>query len=417
MAKIYVETYGCTLNQSETEHLSSALQAYQFVYRADNADILIINTCVVIESTEKKMLRRIKALYELCQTGKELIVTGCAQKPLYRLIRSNFPNAKLMTYDQVPSYVTSTYMSGKCVTQTNNVKASIKIAEGCDGVCSYCIVRLIRGGLKSRSIGDILKDIESKVENGAKQILLTGQDVGAYGLDKGLRLPELINAVTELDRNFMVRIGMINPATLDDIVDELIYAFRNPKIYKFLHLPVQSGSDRILHLMGRNYSISYFKSVLAKFRSKFKDLTLSTDFIVGFPYETEHDFNLTLDLLKAVRPLKVNITRFSRRKGTTAFHLPQILNRTVKERSRALTVEHHKVAYFENKKWLGETFNALAVERGRGGSTVLYNDFYRPIVAEGEVKLGDRYDVTVREITPTYLIGNLEANFNVDPDN
>ncbi len=417
MAKIYVETYGCALNQSETEHLSSALQEYQFVSRADNADILVINTCVVIESTEKKMLRRIKALYELCQTDKELIVTGCARKPLHRLIRSNFPNAKLMTYDQVSSYVTSSYTPEKCVTKTINVKASVKIAEGCDGICSYCIVRLIRGRLKSRSIGDILKDVESKVEHGAKQILLTGQDVGAYGLDRGVRLPELINAVTELDKNFMVRIGMINPSALDDIVDELIDSFKKPKIYKFLHLPVQSGSDRILRLMGRNYSISYFKSVVAKFRSEFKDLTLSTDFIVGFPYETDHDFKLTLDLLKAVRPLKVNITRFSKREGTTACHLPQILNRTVKERSRALTLEHHRVAHFENKKWLGETFNALAVERGTGFSTVLYNDFYRPIIVEGEVKLGDRYDVTIREITPTYLIGNLEANFNLDPDN
>jgi threonylcarbamoyladenosine tRNA methylthiotransferase CDKAL1 len=412
MTKIYVETYGCALNQSETEHLSSALQEYQFVSRAENADILVINTCVVIKSTEKKMLRRIEALYELCQTGKELIVTGCARKLLRLLIRSGFPNAKLMTYDQVPSYITSEYTPEKCVTKTNDVKASVKIAEGCEGVCSYCIVRLIRGRLKSRSIDDILKDVESKVENGAKQIFLTGQDVGVYGLDRGLRLPELINAVTELDQNFMVRIGMINPSTLDGIVDALIDSFKKPKVYKFLHLPVQSGSDRILHLMGRNYSISYFKSVVAKFRSEFKDLTLSTDFIVGFPYETEHDFKLTLDLLKVVRPLKVNITRFSKREGTAAYHLPQTLNRTMKERSRALTWEHHKVAYFENKKWLGETFNALAVERGRGSSYVLYNDFYRPIVVEGEVKLGDRYDVTIRDITPTYLIGNLKANFN-----
>jgi len=276
---------------------------------------------------------------------------------------------------------------------------------------------LIRGGLKSRSIDDILTDVESKVKKGAKQILLTGQDVGVYGLDKGLRLPELINAVAELDLDFTVRIGMISPSALDDIVDELIDSFKKPKIYKFLHLPVQSGSARILHLMGRNYSISHFKRNVAKFRAVFKDLTLSTDFIVGFPYETDHDFKLTLDLLKKLKPLKVNITRFSKREGTEAYHMPQIPHRTVKERSRTLTLEHHKTAYFENKKLLGRKLNALAIERGKGHSTVLYSDFYRPIVVEGELKLGCRCDVIICEITPTYLIGNLIANCNPKSDN
>ena len=417
MAKIYVETYGCALNQSETEYLKNALQDHQFVLRPENADILLINTCVVIESTEKRMFRRIKALYELCQTDKELIVTGCARKPLHVAISSNFPNARLMNYDQVPRYVTSLYRPETNVTKENNVKATVKIAEGCKGFCSYCIVRLIRGGLKSRSIDDILTDVESKVKKGAKQILLTGQDVGVYGLDKGLRLPELINAVAELDLDFTVRIGMISPSALDDIVDELIDSFKKPKIYKFLHLPVQSGSARILHLMGRNYSISHFKRNVAKFRAVFKDLTLSTDFIVGFPYETDHDFKLTLDLLKKLKPLKVNITRFSKREGTEAYHMPQIPHRTVKERSRTLTLEHHKTAYFENKKLLGRKLNALAIERGKGHSTVLYSDFYRPIVVEGELKLGCRCDVIICEITPTYLIGNLTTNCNPNSDN
>jgi len=411
MAKIYIETYGCALNQSEMEYLKDALQDYQFVYRAENADILLINTCVVIESTEKRMFKRIKALYELCQTDKELIVTGCACKPLHDIISSNFPNARLMKYVQVPRYITSVYRPEANVTKENNVRASVKIADGCKGFCSYCIVRLVRGELKSRNIYDIVKEVESKVEKGAKQILLTGQDVGVYGLDKGLRLPELINAVTSLDQNFIVRIGMINPSALGDILDELIDSFKSPKIYKFLHVPVQSGSARILHLMGRNYSISRFKNNIAKIRAEFKDLTLSTDFIVGFPYETDHDFKLTLSLLKELKPLKVNITRFSKRDGTDAYHMPQIPHRKVKERSRALTLEHHRIAYFENMRWLGRKLSALAIEKGKGYSTVLYNDFYRPIVVQGELQLGCRYDVIICEITPTYLIGNLTANF------
>jgi tRNA A37 methylthiotransferase MiaB len=200
---------------------------------------------------------------------------------------------------------------------------------------------------------------------------------------------------------------MMNVSSIHDIVEDLVRVFKHPKVYKFLHLPVQSGSDRVLKRMERGYTVSDFKRIVARFRRAYRDITLSTDFIVGFPTETEEDFRATMQLLRAVRPLKVNITRFSQRKGTPAFVLEPVTGRVTKERSRMLTAEHHRIAYRQNCKSLGKIYGALAVERGKNGSTILYTDSYRPIVVAHELTLGIRYAVLVTRTTPTYLVGTL----------
>jgi threonylcarbamoyladenosine tRNA methylthiotransferase CDKAL1 len=287
------------------------------------------------------------------------------------------------------------------------VTARVKIAQGCQGSCSYCIVKLIKGPIKSRSVEAIIKDVEHRIQHGAKQIFLTAQDGGAYGLDSGCRLPELIEALVGLNYDFRLRIGMMNVSSIQDIVEDLLQAFKHPKVYKFLHLPVQSGSDRVLELMERGYTVSDFKGIVARFRRVYRDITLSTDFIVGFPTETSEDFQSTMQLLGETRPLKVNITRFSKRKGTSAFIFEPVVGRIAKERSRMLTAEHHRIAYEHNCLSLSKNYEALAVEWGKNGSTVLYSDNYRPIVVTRELTLGVRYSLLVTKATPTYLVGTL----------
>jgi MiaB/RimO family radical SAM methylthiotransferase len=287
------------------------------------------------------------------------------------------------------------------------VTARVKIAQGCQGSCSYCIVKLIKGPIKSRSVEAIKNDVEHRIQHGAKQIFLTAQDGGAYGLDSGYRLPELMEVLSELKYNFRLRIGMMNVSSIQDIVEDLLRAFEHPKVYKFLHLPVQSGSDRVLGRMERGYTVSDFKRIVARFRSAYRDITLSTDFIVGFPTETAEDFQATIQLLREIRPLKVNITRFSKREGTPACTLEPVIGREAKERSRVLTAEHHRIAHEQNYLSLGKVYRALAVERGRNGSTVLYNDNYRPIVVARKLTLGFRYSLFVTKATPTYLVGTL----------
>jgi tRNA A37 methylthiotransferase MiaB len=160
-------------------------------------------------------------------------------------------------------------------------------------------------------------------------------------------------------------------------------------------------------MMERGHTIADFKRVVDVFRQTFAEVTLSTDFIVGFPTETQDDFLATMRLLRQVSPIKVNITRFSPRMGTKAFDLEPVIGRDTKERSRMLTAEHHRVAYERNLQSLGRTYAALAVERGKNQSTILYSDSYRPIVVEQSLPLGVRYKVRATGATPTYLIGTL----------
>ena len=406
MASVYLETYGCTLNQSESEEMMNQLEGHSVAESAYNAQIIVLNTCMVIERTERKILRRISALYK--QLGdRKLIISGCMVGPLGDRLQANYPELEVVPGDRVVSYIDAHFIREPAVSPRFNSTAKVKIAQGCRGSCSYCIVRLIKGPIVSRSIEAVTRDVEHRVQHGAKQVFLTAQDVGPCGLDSGFRLPDLIEALCELEHEFKLRIGMMNVSSIHDIVEDLVRVFKHPKVYKFLHLPVQSGSDRVLKRMERGYTVPDFKRIVAIFRRAYRDITLSTDFIVGFPTETEEDFRATMQLLRAVRPLKVNITRFSQRKGTPAFVLEPVTGRVTKERSRMLTAEHHRIAYRENCKSIGKIYGALAVERGKNGSTILYTDSYRPIVVAHELTLGTRYAVLVTRTTPTYLVGTL----------
>lgn len=406
MTSVCIETYGCTLNQSESEELIHQLKGYGQVDSASEAHVVVLNTCMVIEATERKILKRIELLYS--QRGdRTLILSGCMVQPLGDRLRSLFPELLVMQNDRVAPYILAHFSCEPDTTSRRDVTARVKIAQGCRGSCSYCIVKLIKGPIKSRSVEVIKTDVEHRIQHGAKQIFLTAQDAGAYGLDSGFRLPELIEVLSELKYDFRLRIGMMNVSSIQDIVEDLLRAFKHPKVYKFLHLPVQSGSDGVLGQMERGYTVSDFKRIVARFRRACRDITLSTDFIAGFPTETAEDFQATMQLLRETRPLKVNITRFSKREGTPACILEPVVGRVAKERSRLLTAEHHRIAYEQNCLSLGKIYRALAVERGKNGSTILYNDNYRPIVVARKLTLGFRYEPLVTKATPTYLVGTL----------
>jgi threonylcarbamoyladenosine tRNA methylthiotransferase CDKAL1 len=406
MTSVCIETYGCTLNQSESEELIHQLEGYRLVDSASEAHVVVLNTCMVIEATERKILKRIELLYAQ-RSHRKLILSGCMVQQLGDQLRSLFPELLILQNDRVAPYILTHFSCEPNITPRLNVTARVKIAHGCQGSCSYCVVKLIKGPIKSRSVEIITKDIEHRLQHGAKQIFLTAQDGGAYGLDSGYRLPELIEVLCELKYDFRLRIGMMNVSSILDIVEDLLQAFKHPKVYKFLHLPVQSGSDRVLERMGRGYTVSDFKRIVARFRGTYRYITLSTDFIIGFPTETAEDFQATMQLLREIYPPKVNITRFSKRKGTPAFVLEPVVGRVTKERSRMLTAEHHRIAYEQNRLSFGKNYRALAVERGKNESTILYNDSFRPIVVARKLTLGVRYELLVTKATPTYLIGTL----------
>jgi len=246
------------------------------------------------------------------------------------------------------------------------------------------------------------------VLSGCVEVQLAAQDTAAYGMDIGTSLPDLLEMMQTIQGNFMVRIGMMNPDTARQHLAGLIEALRSPRIFKFLHIPLQSGSDRVLKNMARRYSSSDFLDLVSDLRSSCPDLSINTDVIVGFPGETEGDFLQTLDIIKHAQPDKVNVTRFSRRPGTAAARLYDMPDRIKKERSRALTRLWLEIAAQRNLQYVGEDLAALVTERGRGHTMKARAVNYQGIVVEGDVPLGAYIKVKITESNPFYISGRVQ---------
>ena len=206
----------------------------------------------------------------------------------------------------------------------NNAIGIVEIASGCMSECTFCQTKLAKGELQSYRIGDIVRQINTELSDGCKEIWLTSTDNGCYGFDIDSNLPELVNAVSDIPEKFFIRIGMMNPMYMPRIRNNLLKSFESNKVFKFLHVPVQCGSDKVLNDMKRGHTAQTFRDVVEKFRAKFEKFTISTDVIVGFPTETEEDFEKTLDLLQETKPDIVNLSRYSQRPGTDAAEMKQI---------------------------------------------------------------------------------------------
>lgn len=392
--KFYIETYGCTANQGDSMRIKAQLikDGHERVEVQEEADTVVVNTCIVTRRTELNVTKRI---YELEMMGKNLIIAGCLPAARYDLI-SGKENIETLT----PKSLDTLFDYGVC-----GVIGTVNISNGCVGDCSYCIVKKARGDLLSYTPERIAGSVRMLVDDGAREVRITSQDCSAYGLDGGMRLPELTSKITSIDGDFQIRIGMMNPFTLCDILDETIDAFSNPKVFKFLHVPVQSGSDKILKLMNRNYRVSDFIEIVRAFRKRFSDITLSTDFIIGFPSETEEDFNESIDLLKKLEPEKVNITRFSPRPYTKASYMEDILERTKKERSRTFTKIYHEIASDKNSEWVGRILDVIVTESGEKGGVISRDGTYKHIVIKEDISPGERCKVRITEARRTYLVG------------
>jgi MiaB-like tRNA modifying enzyme len=286
----------------------------------------------------------------------------------------------------------------------NPVVGIVEIASGCMSECTFCQTKLAKGDLKSYRIGDIVRQVTNEVNDGCKEIWLTSTDNGCYGLDIGTTLPRLVDQVSEIPMDFMVRVGMMNPMYMPRIKDDLIKSFESGKVYKFLHVPVQSGSDQVLHDMKRGHTESTFRDLVKKFRKKFEKFTISTDVIVGFPTETEKDFEKTLDLLKETKPDVVNLSRYSQRPGTKAAEMVQIDVAEVKRRSKIVFDLVNKITTSNNKQWLGwegqVLFNEQTNEQIRGR-----NFAYKSVFVDDAVRVGQKKQVRITNATNHGLYG------------
>ena len=416
--KIHIKTFGCTANRADSHRIMQLLasQGHVFIDNPDLADLVVVNTCTVTQTTQQKVLKYINSVSDL---GKDIVVAGClpaAQPDILDGI--NYPSVTPASLDDITDIVGSNVVGSNGITAPapydvpilEGVTGIVSISQGCVGQCSYCIVKQARGKLVSRPVPDIVDEIRLLVQQGAREIQLTSQDTSAYGMDSCIRLPELLRVITAVEGNYMIRVGMMNPFTVIDIIDDLIESFKDSHIFKFLHIPIQSGSDRVLQHMNRKHTSEEFKHIIDTFRNNFPGMVISTDFIVGYPTETEQDFIDTLELLKEIRPQKVNITRYSPRPNTPSSQLRDLPSWKKKERSRRLTKVHHTINRELLKKRIGDTTHVLTTEVGKDNSTIGRDIYYNNIVVKKDIPLGNWYDVKITGSTITYLIGEIKKN-------
>jgi MiaB-like tRNA modifying enzyme len=281
----------------------------------------------------------------------------------------------------------------------------VQTGRGCVGRCAYCITRNARGPMRSFPEDKIIEEIERLVSLGAVEVQLTGQDLSAYGMDTGSSLSGLLNRINSMEGDFIVRVGMMNPSTVIPQLDELADAFLGKKIFSFAHLPVQSGSDKVLSDMKRGYTAGDFRNIVSAFRRKDPGVRISTDFIVGYPTETRDDFLETLALFEEIRPTKVNITRFSVREGTDATFLKDIPDRIKKGRSRTLTIAANRLYDSVNEAFVGNEADVIVTERKRAGSCIARDKSYNNIVIREELNPGTRCRVAIVSHRRHYLVG------------
>lgn len=413
--KVFVEAHGCTQNYGEARLMEKALAGRGHLVRTseEEADAHVLVTCTVVGTTERAMIRRME---QLAAHRKPLVVAGCMAAAQRERILETVPGAMLLPPRKWPQIVDLLAAGTSCGERAAAVESAsfgwhdaiVPIEQGCAGRCTYCITRVARGRATSYPVEALINRIRGEVDRGVREIKLTGQDTGAYGRDRGTTLAALLRAIDRIPGVFRVRVGMADPLTVRPIVDDLVEAFGSGKIFKFLHLPVQSGSDEILEAMRRDYKVSEFEEIVDAFRRTWPDLTLSTDAIVGFPGETEEQFDATMELVRRVRTDIVNVTRFSPREGTPAARLPnRVVGWRVKERSRRLTRLRWQVAHESNERFVGREVEVLVTETGKGDTLLGRTTEYRQVCLPNVVSIGDFVRVRVESARAIDLRGHI----------
>lgn len=427
--RVLIETYGCTLNQADSEMIGLLLEGggYEVEFGRYDArndfDYVIVNTCTVKAPTEQKALLRLSRLKFL---GKRLMVAGCMAGANPEKVRDAVPEASLIApyrigkvceaLDRMKNGETVTYterhvedklaLAGRSRSESP-VIAKVAIADGCLSDCSFCETRFARGPLNSFSGRLILESIRSSVARGAREIDVTAQDVGAYGMDKKTNIAELVAKASLISGDFRIRVGMLNPEHLHKYFDELVDAYGSGKVYKFIHLPVQSGSDNVLKSMGRGYTAEEFAERVGELRRKIPGISLETDVMVGYPTETRSDFEETVELIKKIKPEVSNVSRFSVRPHARASKLKQICSEEIKMRSIEMSALVRSIQEKGRREFIGRELKVLVTEKNRG-SPAGRSDSYMQVVLEGaDVPLGDFVSAKITGSTFAYLLGRI----------
>lgn len=421
LAKVYVEVYGCSANVADAEIMLGLLKSrgYEIIDDPEEADVNIVATCTVKTPTEHRMVHVISGLSKL---KKPLIVAGCMPLTSREVIEHINPKASLLgarAVTRIVDAVETALRGGRFVrlievddtplckprVRLKRFIGIVPIAQGCLGKCSFCQVKIARGTLRSYPPDLIVEEVLRALEHGCREIWLTSQDNGCYGIDIGLTLADLLEKILKIERDFKIRIGMMNPVHLQAFIDRILDLYSDHRVFKFAHIPVQSGSDKILNDMRRGYTTVDAEYVMHKFRSKYPELSLITDIIVGYPTESEEDFEATLNFIKRVEPDHVNVSKFGARPKTEAYKLKPLPPMVIKMRVQKLNELYFNISYKRNLNWLNWIGEAIVEERGlKPGSWITRNYAYKPIVVlHREDILGEKIKIKIVKAYRNFL--------------
>lgn len=436
--KYCVVTYGCQMNLHESEKISGILSGMGMsaVNEPENADVVVFNTCCIRDTAERRALGNIGKMKELKKKNKNLliVVTGCMtqqsgfaenMKERYQYVDvilgthnisdlENQIRIRLEKKKRVAAVLdTDGYIDDETtpVTRTSFPNAWVNINYGCNNFCTYCIVPYVRGRERSRDMKSIISECEKLINDGYKEITLLGQNVNSYGNDvpdENVNFANLLREVAKIDGKFRIRFMTSHPK---DLTEDVVKAIRdNNKICNNIHLPIQAGSNSVLKNMNRRYTREHYLGLIDMIRRYLPDCGITTDIMVGFPYETEEDFLDTMDIVEKVRFSTAFTFIYSVRKGTKAAEMPQIPYEIKQNRIKRLIARQNEITEEISKDYVGNVYEILVegMQEKKNGYVVGRTESGRLVSAKGdESMIGEFKNVKITAVKNAQLLGEI----------
>lgn len=436
--KYCVVTYGCQMNLHESEKISGILSGMGMsaVNEPENADVVVFNTCCIRDTAERRALGNIGKMKELKKKNKNLliVVTGCMtqqngfaenMKERYQYVDvilgthnisdlENQIRIRLKKKKRVAAVLdTDGYIDDETtpVTRTSFPNAWVNINYGCNNFCTYCIVPYVRGRERSRDMKSIISECEKLINDGYKEITLLGQNVNSYGNDvpdENVNFANLLREVAKIDGKFRIRFMTSHPK---DLTEDVVKAIRdNDKICNNIHLPIQAGSNSVLKNMNRRYTREHYLGLIDMIRRYLPDCGITTDIMVGFPYETEEDFLDTMDIVEKVRFSTAFTFIYSVRKGTKAAEMPQIPYEIKQNRIKRLIARQNEITEEISKDYIGNVYEILVegMQVKKNGYVVGRTESGRLVSAKGdESMIGEFKNVKITAVKNAQLLGEI----------
>ena len=425
--KVAIQSLGCKVNLYESEYITDQFQkaGYEIVPFQEIADVYIINTCSVTNTSDVKSrkvihqaIRRnpdacivaigcfIEANHDYHEDGVDILLGNANKSKVLEYVERYWQTKQKANYFVTP--IPEKFDDMTMSTFLGRTRAFIKIQDGCENFCSYCIIPYVRGKCRSKNFQTVLEEIQNYVQHGYKEVVLTGIHTGNYGVDLGTDFAALLREIVKINGLVRLRISSIE---ITELTDEVLQIIRdNDVIVNHLHIPLQAGSNKILRLMNRKYDLAYFKQKMEQIREIRPDISLTTDIIVGFPFETEEDFQDTLSFVREVQFSKVHVFPYSRRSGTVAADMAeQVLGDVKKERVRRLLALSKELETEYMKKFIGKTLPVL-MEVNRTDYSLGHTSNYLLVKVPGEYQSEDLVDMTITDVSYPYCLGEVSRS-------